>query len=430
MRTSRIIFAVLLIQFFGGIAAFSSTSVAAEVQEPQTLRWRKQVIRIAVSTSLTQPGSSIRGNSDVLAAVARSLDAWSEAANIEFRFVTSEKQNVSPAGRAGDGVSLITIAASPENLLLFSRDPFSEAARTRIFYNKKGDITEADIVLNPFQQFSTDGSYGTFDVETTLAHELGHVLGLKHSQVMGSLMSDKVARNTLQDTFGKGGTLLTESDVTAIRDLYGTDSLEDCCGAIIGKLLLKSGKPAKQVTVWAEDIDSGVIVGQTEALADGVYRIGGLKNGEYSLFWQRRSKSTGFSSGSIGTALVDGNDNAVLSTQKINVARSDVEITHIGRDMRLGDSAVEVRAGGEYRILVGGKNLDVNSVKFEFSSPFLQPQRDSMRIEDFGDEVEAVSFVLRVGIEAPPGIYSIFGRDSDGRRTALIGSISVKSGLR
>ncbi|MFN0140130.1 MAG: matrixin family metalloprotease [Pyrinomonadaceae bacterium] len=393
------------------------------------MRWRKQVIRIAVSTSLTQPSSSIKSNSDVLAAVSRSLDAWSEVANIEFRLVTSEKQNVSPPGRAGDGVSLITIAPSPENLLLFSRDPFSEAARTRIFYNRKGDILEADIVLNPFQQFSTDGSYGTFDIETTLAHEIGHLLGLKHSRVIGSLMSDKVARNRLQDTLGKGGAILSESDVTAIRSLYGTVAQEDCCGGITGKLLLQSGKPAKQTTVWAEDTESGLIVGQTESLADGSYRIGGLTRGEYSLFWQRKEKAPGFSSGDIGTAILDAN-NVLIPTQKISLARSDVELTHIGRDMQLGDAAVDFRAGGEYRIVVGGKNLDVNSVKFEFSSPFLQAELDSMRSEDFGDEVDAVSFILRIDIDAPAGMYSIFGRDRDGRRAALIGSISVQNAFK
>lgn len=429
MRSSRIIFAALLVQLLTGVAIFSSTPTAAELQEPQTLRWRKQVIRIAVSTSLTQPGSNIKTNSDVLAAVSRSLDAWSEAANIEFRLVTSERQNVSPAGRAGDGVSLITIAPSPENLLLFSRDPFSETARTRIFYNRKGDILEADIVLNPFQQFSTDGSYGTFDIETTLAHEIGHLLGLKHSRVIGSLMSDKVARNTLQSIFNTSGTILSESDVTAIRGLYGTDKREDCCGGVTGKLTLQSGKPARQTTVWAEDAQSGLIVGQTETLADGSYRIGGLKSGEYSLFWQRKEKALGFSSGDIGTAIVDTN-NVLLPTKKIALAGSDVELTHIGRDMQLGDSAVEFRAGGEYRIVVGGKNVDVNSVKFEFSSPFLRAQLDSMRSEDFGDEVDAVSFILRVDIEAPAGIYSIFGRDRDGRRSTLIGSISVQNAFK
>lgn len=429
MFLSRLIFVVLAVQLFSGVAVFASTPAVAERHEPQMLRWRKQVIQIAVSTSLTQPSTNIKTNSDVLTALSRSLVAWSSVANIEFRLVTSEKQNVSPVGRMGDGVSLITIAQSPENLLFFARDPFSEAAKTRIFYNKRGDITEADIVLNPLQQFSTDGTYGTFDLETTFAHEVGHLLGLQHSAVIGSLMSDKVARNTGQRILDTVRAMLSESDVTAIRNLYGADAEEDCCGAITGKLLLQSGKGARLATVWAEDSETGLIVGHTETSGDGSYRIGGLKNGRYSLFWQRKEKGSGLSSGDIGKANVE-ESNVVLATQKITSARSDVVLTHIGKDMQLGDSSIEIRAGGEYMIVIGGKNLKVNSVNLQFNTPFLQVYPDSLRSEDFGDEVEAISFILKIDWEAPAGVYSIFARDREGRRTVLIGAITVQNTLK
>lgn len=428
MKLSRLISVVLAVQLLSVFGVYASTPAAAERTDIQSLRWKKQIIQIAVSSSLSQPTPNIKTNSDVLGALTRSLDAWGNAANIEFRLVASDKQNVSPAGRIGDGISLITIAQSAENLLFFARDPFSEAARTRIFYNKKGEITEADIVLNPFQQFSTDGTYGTFDLETTFAHEIGHLLGLKHSVVIGSLMSDKVARNTVQKISDNEPAILSESDVTAIRNLYGTDAKEDCCGAITGKLLLQSGKAAKRTTVWAEDSETGLIVGQTETSADGSYRIGGLKNGGYSLFWQRKEKGTGLSSGDIGGANIEKNT-ASLTTQKISAARSDVVLTHIGKDMQLGDSAVEIRAGGEYTIVVGGKNLNVYSVNFEFNSPFLQAENDLLRVEDYGDDIEAISFVLKIDKETPAGVYSIFARDREGRRIALIGAISVQNTL-
>lgn len=430
MKLSRLIFVVLAVQFMSGLAVFASTPTLAERQEPQALRWKKQVIQIAVSTSLTQPNTSIKTNSDVLGALLKSLDAWSNASDIEFRLVTSQKQNVSPMGRLGDGISLITIAPSAENLLFFARDPFSEAAKTRIFYNKKGDISEADIVLNPFQQFSTDGTYGTFDLETTLTHEVGHLLGLKHSAVIGSLMSDKVERNASQRVLANNvPAILSETDVTAIRSLYGTDAQEDCCGVIAGKLLLQSGKPARRVVVWAEDSETGSIVGQTETSADGSYRLGGLKKGEYSLFWQQNEKGSGVSSGDIGRANVEKN-NIVLASQKVTATRSDVVLTHIGKDMQLGDSAIEVTAGGEYTIVIGGRNLGVDSVNLEFNSLFLQAESDILRAEDFGDNIEAVSFVLKIDKETPAGVYSIFARDREGRRTALIGAISVQNTLR
>lgn len=429
MKPSRLFFVVLAVQLLSGLGVFGSTQVAAEPNEIQPLRWKKPIIEIAVSTSLTQPSTSVKTNSDVLRALSRSLDAWSKAADIEFRLVTSEKQSLSPTGRFGDGVSLITIAPSSENLMFFSRDPFSEAARTRIFYNKKGFITEADIVLNPFQQFSTDGTYGTFDLETTFAHELGHLLGLKHSAVIGSLMSDKVARNTTQKISDVKVDLLSESDISAVRNLYFNGVVdEDCCGSITGKLSLQSGKAARQTVVWAEDSETGLIVGQTETWVDGSYRIGGLKSGRYSVFWQRKEKGSELSFGEIGKANVE-TFNAVLSPQKITNVRSSVLFTHIGTQMQLGDSAVELKGGGEYTIFIGGKNLEPNSMTLEFSSPYLQAQNDSLRVEDFGDDIDAVSFVLKIDKEIPAGSYSVFARDREGRRTVMIGAISVQNHL-
>lgn len=424
MKLFRLILGLMAVQFVGGIVVFGSTPAAGQ-PETEALRWKRSVIRISVSSSLVQPSTNIKVNSDVLGALSRSLEAWSNAAGIEFRLEVSDRQNVTPHGQKGDGVSLITIAQSPENVLFFARDPMSEAARTRVFYDKRGFITEADIVLNPFHQFSTDGTYGTFDLETTFAHEVGHLLGLKHSAVIGSLMSDKVARNAVLRDRESIAPLLSESDVAAIRTLYGNGDDERCCRTISGKLVLQSGKAARQTVVWAEDSETGQIVGQTETSADGVYRIGGLISGEYSLYWQRRGVSES-ASGEIARANV-GKNHILLPLQKLPARRADVLLTHIGVGMQLGESAVEVWAGGRYLIVLGGKNLVVDSVSLEFSSPYLRIEDNSLRSEDFGDQLDVIGFELEVDDETPAGNYSIFARDREGRRGVLIGAISVRN---
>src|SRR6476469_5737816 len=95
--------------------------------ELQNLRWRTSVIRIAVSTSLTSPSPGIKADSDVLGALQRSIASWESATGLEFKIETTDRQNVSPVGMSGGGVSLITIAQSQENLQLFASDPFGES---------------------------------------------------------------------------------------------------------------------------------------------------------------------------------------------------------------------------------------------------------------------------------------------------------------
>ena len=191
-RFRSIIASVLLTVCTVVSAAGSPPSIvtSGRLEQPQ-VRWKGGTIKIAISSSLTTPNSNIKTGSDVKGAILRSLQSWEAAADIKFQIEPSDKQNVSTAS-SGDGVSLITIAQTPENILFFGNDTQSLSAQTKIFHGRRF-ITEADIVLNPFQQFSTDGTFGTFDLQSTLTHEIGHLLGLKHSGVVGSVMTERLA---------------------------------------------------------------------------------------------------------------------------------------------------------------------------------------------------------------------------------------------
>ncbi|MEO6485202.1 MAG: matrixin family metalloprotease [Pyrinomonadaceae bacterium] len=427
MNALRIIIASMFIASSLVINSFGSKAwTTTGKPDLQRLRWKSRTIKIAVSSSLTLPNSNMKTDSDVIGAIRRSIQSWQNVAGIELLVEASDKQNVSPSGSTGDGVSLITIAQSPENVLLFSKNPLAESAKTRVFYNRKSFITEADIVLSPFQQFSTDGTFGTFDLESTLTHEIGHLLGLRHSVVLGSTMCGNLSTN---GTFGFtdfGSRTLADSDISAIRELYGSEiDIDDCCATISGKLTVSATRKSRYIRVWAEDIKTGRVVAQVETGNDGNFRLGGLPEATYSLFWQKRDDGDGPSFGELGPVRLD-NGEARLLNEKITLRRSGIALDLVGVNSQLGDSSVTVNAGREYLVYLGGKNLDPKNINIEFNSPFFRVSPSSITSRDFGDGISVISFLVTIDVNAEPGVYSIFAAAADGSRASLIGALNLE----
>src|SRR5215207_3772601 len=199
----------------------------AAAQTVRQIRWPKKTIEVSLSTSLLSPGANIKPDSDVVGAARRALARWSSLSNINFIVTWSTATSVSPA-ETGDGISLLTIAVTPDNEAFNSE---ATTGRTRVFFDPEtGSIAEADISINPRPraadgtelQFSTDGTPGTYDLEATFTHEIGHLLGLDHSAVLSSTMQ---GRQVFNGTFGLPALTertLSEDDRQKLRSLYGS----------------------------------------------------------------------------------------------------------------------------------------------------------------------------------------------------------------
>ena len=414
---------------FAGV--ISSESVSAEIERAEPVfRWRAKSIPIAISASLLRQSSNIKTGSDVLGAVRRSLRTWEDAANIEFKESFSDRQNVSPQGIAGDGVSLITVAPSAENVLLFAKNPEDTAATTRVFFDGRGRITEADIVLNPYQQFSTDGTFGTFDLQSTLTHEIGHFLGLAHSPMRGSAMYDNFAKNGVFGLQGFSLRTLSELDRAAIRAKYGApESDSECCGSISAKILTPEGRVASNVDVWIEGDKTGKVSAESVTNSEGVLQVSGLSSGTYTLYSKRKTRARNSVPGQeIGSVTVEAGETATL-TKRLNSGSDDIDVKYIGFNGQISGSVVPVNAGKTYTIYIGGKNLSAKTSSVRFSSPNLSVVPGSLVTHDFGDDFSVISFEMSADSNTPVGEYSVFVDSASGGRSAVVGGIAVRTFL-
>lgn len=381
----------------------------------------------------------------MLGAVRRAMKRWSEAANVTFIETSSDALNISPSG-SGDGLSLITVADTPENRAVF--DSADRTGRTRIFYDTQtGAITEADVVINPAAQFSTDGTPGTYDLEATFTHELGHVLGLEHSHEAGACMQPRQGINGLYEQAATTARTLSDDDRAGVRALYGSP---ETFGAITGKVDNATGTPAESTLIWAEEVKTGKVIAGNSSLADGSFQIEGLPPGEYRLVAESDGDHDGAADMASGVGLkavaeVYGTVSHVAENDsRIRVAagqsvRQDIALERtsttlkpqlFGTNGHLSTIAVPVHPGGRYTIFVGGSGLDqVSGSGIAVTSPFIKVSAGSLMLQEgVNYEHPIISFDIEVSPNAQPGDYSIRLESKSGEVAYISGGLTVDSG--
>jgi hypothetical protein len=411
-------------------------------------RWLTRPIIVAFSSSLSSPPANIKAGTDVMRAARRALQSWTRVADIQFLETRSTAQMVSPPN-GGDRINLITV--STDNAAMFGSS--DSPGRTRVFSDSGGAIIEADIALNPNDLFSSDGTPGTYDLESTFTHEVGHLLGLEHSAVIGATMQPRQAQNGLYGLPAFTQRTLSEDDAAGARALYGSQAGR---GSISGKLIATavsgSSRPIFGGHVFAEDALTGRLIAGSLTLASGEYRIDSLPPGRYRLIGQSLDGPVA----AADIAAAGGSYSSLLETlppfrsfvragpspSRSIAVNSDaatsvgffvssspaprVKPRLIGMNGELSTTVLPLEAGGTFTIYVAGEGLDqIPASASSISSPFLTVDQSSVADAQFDTPYPVISFEITVDPYAPPGEYSIRLQSGDGEFVYLAGALTI-----
>lgn len=412
-------------------------------------RWLSRPIIVALSTSLSTTQPNIKSGSDVVGSARRALQRWANVADVQFFETSSSAQSISSTS-AGDRINLITV--SSDNAAAFGS--FENPGRTRVFYDSGGAIVEADIALNPNVLFSTDGTPGTYDLESTFTHEVGHLLGLEHSAVLGATMQPRQAMNGLFGLPAFTQRTLSDDDIAGARALYGSRA---GTGSIAGRLVARSVAGQSQRVfgghVFAEDALTGRVIAGNVTLPSGEYRIDALDPGNYRVVGQSLNgpvnadeiaTATGLYSGLFETSPAFRTRIASrLSSPSIAIVADAVTSLGffvssnpapaikphlIGMNGELSTVALPLKAGKSFTIYVAGEGIDeIPAGGVSTSSPFVLVDPETVTVEEFDTPYPVIGFKITIAPRTPPGEYSLMLQSSDGELVYIVGALTIDS---
>ncbi len=378
----------------------------------------------------TAPGMRNRNNEPIItadssptAAIAAALERWSRIPGSSLRFA--------PPAPAQDGVirmdgeSLITFADNSSNRSLVT----SAIAVTRLTADDDGAFTDTDIVFNPSLPFSTTQTPGTFDIEGTLTHELGHAIGMDHSGPVTATMFATAVRGSRRLR------TLTEDDRAFVREVYPAADAEPM-GVLSGTVRTTAGTPSFGALVSAIEIDRNIVVGVI-AEADGSYRFGSLPAGNYALTvdpldgpanvfqlsFSRRGSFETFRTTVLGGVRTPERLTVTAGaplTQDLTIPEGPAPFNVLGLGITPESGSVETRAGivvdrGQtYSVQMHGEGLD-NASLSEAALVFLGAgvsvvpdtfRRDTLTFSN-GDSYPRIHFDIFVANNAPFGSLSV-----------------------
>lgn len=398
----------------------SAESYSSQPEKP--LKWNNATVTVSIPKTInTVSGISSEAFRETAMLAANS---WERFAAINIRFRETDVVSISPAGLKGDGINLLTNTPSDENLRLFSSVSEGLPASTRIFFDKLGNITEADVALNPFVEFSIDGTFGTYDLQAVLTHEFGHMLGLQHSSVLSSRMYESIPKNGLLNANRFVLRQLTTIDVAAIRAKYSSrPETTDCCTSISGTINTSSG------VAWLSNTATGRLFAVTQVSSAGRFTFNGLPEDSYRIFAQGTDESP-FDAVQLGEINPEIGNTTRVKNSTPTTPSTVPSPKYIGVRGQLGSTAIRLTQGESERVFLGTPSKEnLSDISIGIDSSHFQVIPGSSFVTRYNRDLTSISADIKVSMDTPPGSYSIFIQNSTGSRRYLIGAIEILTPL-
>ena len=191
---------VLFLMFTASANAFSFKTT----EEGEQIKWQQPIVDYYINI---EPDSNLNED-DYIEAVQGSFEEWNS--------VPDNPLYLNYSGLTRDHGTDYT----DKNIIFFNRGEWPEnlepnlMASTFVWNNDEGEILAFDIIINNSFKWGTNGEPYTQDLQNALTHEIGHVLGLGHSE------EDTATMFGTSYTGEKSKRTLDEDDIQGISYLY------------------------------------------------------------------------------------------------------------------------------------------------------------------------------------------------------------------